>query len=75
MKTKNVLFLIMVTICLILSGCSKKSLETYVPGDISITPPNSDINNSDDAINKSYPDSKTWEPDVIQRQFLFDEGY
>lgn len=75
MKTKNVLFLIMLTICLILSGCSKKSQETSVPGDISKTPPNSEINKSDDAINKSYPDSKTWEPDVIQRQFLFDEGY
>ena len=75
MKTKKVIFLIMLTICLILSGCSKKSQETSVPGDISKTPPNSEINKSDDAINKSYPDSETWEPEVIQRQFLFDEGY
>ena len=73
MKNTKKLMMLVLVICLAITGCSKKTEEESTAATISKAPPVSSEKATESATEAAGSEPEIWNPAVVHRQVLFDE--
>ena len=73
MKNTKKLMMLVLVICLAITGCSKKTEEESTAATISKAPPVSSEKATESATEAAGSEPEVWNPAVVHRQVLFDE--